>query len=40
VLGHQVSWVLLAKHFPEVDASCADGLLDPQGVGVKVPQFA
>jgi len=40
VLGQEVGWVLLAKHLAEIDSAGAHGLLDPQRVGVKVPQFA
>jgi hypothetical protein len=40
VLRQQVCWVFLAKHFSEVDAAHPNSLLDPQGVGIQVPQFA
>jgi hypothetical protein len=40
VLGKQVCWVVLTKHLSEIDPPGSDGLLDPQRVGVKVPQFA
>ena len=40
VLRQQVCWVLLSKRFSEVDAPSTDGLLDPQRVGVEVPQLA
>jgi hypothetical protein len=40
VLGEQVGGILLAKHLAEIDSAGANGLLDPQRVGVKVPQFA
>jgi hypothetical protein len=36
VIGEQVSRVDLSGDFPEVNAPCADRLLDPQRVGIQV----
>jgi hypothetical protein len=40
VLREEIRWVGLAVDFPEVDASQADSLLDPQCVGIKMPHLA
>ena len=40
VLGEKVGRILFSKHLAEIDSAGANGLLDPQRVGVKVPQFA
>ena len=40
VFGEKVSRILLSKHLAEIDSAGTNGLLDPQRVGVKVPQFA
>ena len=40
MFGDKVGWILLAKHLFEVKPLATDGLLDPQNVGVQVPQFA
>jgi len=40
MLGQQVCRILLTKHLSEVDAPHPNSLLDPQCVGVQVPQFA
>jgi hypothetical protein len=40
VFGEKVGRILLSEYFAEIDSTGAKGLLDPQRVGVKVPQFA
>jgi len=40
VFREKVGRVILAEHFAKIDSSSTDCLLDPQGVGVEVPQFA
>ena len=40
VFGEQVCRVDFARDFTQVDTPEADGLLDPQGVGIQVSQFA
>ena len=40
VLGDQVCRVHLTGDLAKVDSSQAYRLMDPQGVGVQVPQFA
>ena len=34
--GEQICWIHFARDFAQVKAPEADGLLDPQGVGIQV----
>jgi len=40
VLREKVGRILLAENFAKIDSSSAYRLLDPQRVGVEVPQLA
>ncbi len=39
VFGEQVGRIGIPEDLPEVDAAAADGLLDPEGVCVEMPQL-
>ena len=39
MLGEQVGWVALTKHFPQLKAPGTHRLLDPKGMRVQVSEF-
>ena len=40
VFGKQICRIYFACNFAEVDATEADGLLDPESMGIQMPKFA